>query len=265
MVIDWQAEPVKAHLRRELKQQRGPKRPTQTSYRRLVLDCRNALYRLTPLLGEGNFASFEQQAKAVLAEAHAEAAAMGRRLGGDPAGRMPSDALIGMEAVRDDAQRLYGWMEQMRAKDRRYYDEDGNLREPQVRNRLNLYTNRLRSTANKGFLVPGDDDALYDWVMLAVEHCSDCPGRQEGSPYTKRTLPGIPGDGSTECKVNCACVLVRYYLDEREPPRASFARATDSLGDIPDAPLSETDEEQERRILGDLLATEADLQDWFAI
>ncbi len=44
--------------------------------------------------------------------------------------------------------------------------------------------------------------------------CDDCQGREDASPYDIDDLPGIPGDGSTECGPGCVC-SVRYGHAEK--------------------------------------------------
>lgn len=50
---------------------------------------------------------------------------------------------------------------------------------------------------------------LFDYVLHPAEHCGDCVARAAGNPYTKETMQGIPGDGSTKCKANDMCTIER--------------------------------------------------------
>jgi len=46
------------------------------------------------------------------------------------------------------------------------------------------------------------------WIRNAgAESCADCVSREGGSPYTRATLPSVPGDGATQCRGNCRCYL----------------------------------------------------------
>jgi hypothetical protein len=45
--------------------------------------------------------------------------------------------------------------------------------------------------------------------MGSAEHCPDCPPLAAGSPYKWDKLPTVPRAGSTRCRSNCLCFLVR--------------------------------------------------------
>lgn len=47
----------------------------------------------------------------------------------------------------------------------------------------------------------------FYYVLHPAEHCPDCLARVAGNPYTKDTLQGYPGDGSTRCGPYDACTL----------------------------------------------------------
>lgn len=73
--------------------------------------------------------------------------------------------------------------------------------------RANQYVARIRGVAHEAFVATLDADTQIAWILGPCAHCRDCPIRAEFSPYTKATLPGIPGDGSTECLNFCCCGL----------------------------------------------------------
>jgi hypothetical protein len=50
---------------------------------------------------------------------------------------------------------------------------------------------------------------LLYYRLNPAEHCSDCIAREAGNPYTKETLRGYPGDGSTKCKTRDKCTIER--------------------------------------------------------
>lgn len=73
--------------------------------------------------------------------------------------------------------------------------------------RVDLYADRANGTANQAMIqMLGDDEKIY-WRLVDAEHCADCPGLADGSPYTRKTLPCVPKDGSTECGEGCQCYL----------------------------------------------------------
>jgi hypothetical protein len=81
-------------------------------------------------------------------------------------------------------------------------------------------TRDLRSSVyRRGTTAAVDIAVVYDWVLSPfAHHCSDasgldCPTIARGGPYTARTLPAIPRDGTTPCGADCGCQLV-----VRDPP-----------------------------------------------
>lgn len=76
-------------------------------------------------------------------------------------------------------------------------------------NRMELYANAVRAAYWGGSSNEADDDEPMDWVTTAHESCEDCLAREANSPYTRGTLPGVPGDGSTQCRTNCKCLIVK--------------------------------------------------------
>jgi hypothetical protein len=101
--------------------------------------------------------------------------------------------------LRDEYRYLHGFAEGIAA---------GTVSEAQALARIKQYGNatqqsywREYSEATKG---------LIHWRLgVTEEHCKDCPANAAGSPYTSKTLPNYPGDGSTTCRGNCTCYLER--------------------------------------------------------
>lgn len=50
-------------------------------------------------------------------------------------------------------------------------------------------------------------NARIRWRLGNAEHCDDCIRLANGSPYTAKTLPTVPGAGATECLSHCKCTL----------------------------------------------------------
>ncbi len=78
-----------------------------------------------------------------------------------------------------------------------------------VSQRAHLYAERGTAMFEAGHLASLPDDVIVDWKMQPAEHCPTCPIYQRGSPYTKETLPGLPGEGFnvTRCGTNCQCII----------------------------------------------------------
>jgi len=73
--------------------------------------------------------------------------------------------------------------------------------------RLRLYAERLRGTANWGAIdMLSPTDEIYWRDRKDESECADCPEFAK-NVYVKGTLPAVPGDGHTECGVNCRCHL----------------------------------------------------------
>jgi hypothetical protein len=254
MLIDAYRLPVLKALEREEKA--APRRPSQANYRAATRKVQSAIGGLVDRLanGEITLGTFEHDALLIIEDGHISAGALGRMRAGDLTPRNLSDFVWSLAPMREDTPRFRTFVSQIRAEDPRYV-KDGQMRADSIKNRAGLYVQKMRGTANAAFEQASPDESLFDWVMLAAEHCPDCPRRQEGSPYTKHTIPSHPGDGNTACNVNCGCVLVRYSMTDSFAPSVGFARTQDPT---PSAdPLT----------MPDLTAppASADPNDWFAV
>lgn len=208
------------------------RRPTQATWRNaslLVFRRMNAL-NLKLRRDAINATQWYLGMRDVLHEGHSVAGALGRQRAGDLTPRSVVDELWGAEAMQQEIKYLGGFYKALQAKDKRYYDEFDKLKIQPVKSRQFQYVQKLRGTANASFANASAPEMLFDWVMLNSEHCSVCPGRQANSPYTKLTLPSHPGDGSTPCRSNCGCVLVRH------DGVIGFARVFDEPPQIDDMP-----------------------------
>lgn len=73
--------------------------------------------------------------------------------------------------------------------------------------RVNLYAQAIKGAFNFGAVAGGRDGELIYWRLGACDHCPDCPVLNLNSPYTRNTLPTMPGSGGTVCGSNCCCYL----------------------------------------------------------
>jgi len=92
-----------------------------------------------------------------------------------------------------------------------------------------MYADSLKTQFWNGFVGASPEDMNIYWRlgMPRYGHCPDCLSIAAGSPYTKVTLPSVPGAGHTRCLFRCFCSL--------ELP---FTRAEDQFGDFEGAPPS---------------------------
>ncbi len=106
-----------------------------------------------------------------------------------------------------------------------------------VRSRALLYAERGGAMYERGIFGLFSDDALIDWVMGAAEHCATCPVYAGNSPYTKETLPGMPGAGFhlTICGTNCQCHLELSPLYVQEEAIGEAVDLNFDVGDNPTA------------------------------
>lgn len=150
---------------------------------------------------------FGDAAEALLEDAHAEAAVLGRTLAGRSGVRGPADDEWAALRMEGEASFLHGFVADLEAG--RYLDDAGAVQAESVAARARLYGAALLGTAYEVWVEAQPETTLYYWHLGAAEsgHCGDCPGRELGSPYTRATLPGVPGDGSTACLTNCRCWL----------------------------------------------------------
>jgi len=74
--------------------------------------------------------------------------------------------------------------------------------------RIGLYARKFNATEQAAYVrrVPATAN-IYWRLWPPAEHCPDCPTLARRSPYTRATLPTVPGAGDTRCKTNCMCFL----------------------------------------------------------
>jgi len=111
-------------------------------------------------------------------------------------------------------------------------DETGDIDHDGISARAQMYSGAMRGTANLSWINYSDDDDEFDWVLGAVEdHCDDCPYLAEGSPYTKDSLPTVPGENQTPCLFHCKC-----HLRRRDGAKSIEPIGSGALGESEDPP-----------------------------
>lgn len=143
-----------------------------------------------------------------LVDMHAGAHAMGRASAGVRGPLSEMDLLVGRAMMDNESEYLQGFL--LDIKDGRYGEigaED--FRTGGVAQRCKLYVGKARGTAGEAFVQNSPEEALFEWIMTAQEHCTSCPIFAENGPYEKGTIPTTPGLGDTECLGNCKCYLRR--------------------------------------------------------
>lgn len=185
------------------------RKPTDANYRGVMRPIRNRMRKLTDKLasGEIDLAEWEREFTKLVESAHINSARLGRMRAGDLVENVVYDQILGMLSANSDRAYLHGFVNDIQKG--RYTDRLGDLKPEPIKSRQLLYANKSRGTANLAFVSSSQHAATFDWVMLNAEHCDVCPEYQKGSPYTGQTLPAFPADGTTPCRANCGCVLVR--------------------------------------------------------
>jgi len=191
----------------------GVPRPTQADFARFLRVRASTLDEIIAKLISGEYAPlqwYEAFYRLILLDGHAGARALGRQRAGDFAEIGVEDYLAGRVIADSETEYLLRFLEDLVSKDRRYWDADLNAYKPQaIQNRGRLYVQKMRGTAGQAFVSASPDEAEFNWVMGAAEHCDECPVLAGKSPWMAGELFTTPGSGMTPCGANCKCHLVR--------------------------------------------------------
>lgn len=189
---------------------RNPKIPTDEQFGRLVLGTRGKVQQLGSRLARGILEPQEyiEALFDLLESAHAQAVLMGRNLGGDLT-PFESDDEAFAKLIMDGEARFLARFEADILTGRYGIGKEVNV--AAINARANLYTGKLRATANETFVLSSEVTDTFAWELLAAENCDDCPRIANGGPYTASQLDliGYPGNGRQQCRTNCGCILVR--------------------------------------------------------
>lgn len=138
-----------------------------------------------------------------------EAYLFGTRAIGSPFGVAPEDSAFLKRARATEYKFLEKFMSDIKAD-----------REKMARyDRLDMYVNSLDGIYQHGQVDGAPDNVEIDWVLHPAIHCSDCLKLAAEGPYTKKTLPCVPRDGTTSCLSSCKCTLRFRKVEPKEIPR----------------------------------------------
>jgi len=77
--------------------------------------------------------------------------------------------------------------------------------------RMNMYADGLDPMFRFADIAYLPENIEIQWVLgVTDKHCFDCLFFAARSPYTKKTLPGVPKSCNSGCLSNCLCRLVYY-------------------------------------------------------
>lgn len=166
--------------------------------------------------GKITLEEFGNQTLSLLLPAHIQAAYIGRRKAGIDGPLDEHDEAFGTEAAEHEVEFVDGFVSDL--KDGKYLHPptltDTLSVKPTVDveaivRRLTLYAMGVAATANEAWVEALPDTTYFLWRDVKDEaECTDCRRNARQGPYTRETLPSIPGDGRTRCKRNCRCEIV---------------------------------------------------------
>jgi len=87
-----------------------------------------------------------------------------------------------------------------------------------LEDRLAMYSETLDGVFNHGKVDGSPEFVQIIWHLKDAKHCNSCIKFAAGSPYTKRNLPCVPKDGTSECLSHCKCFLEFKYADKKPAP-----------------------------------------------
>jgi hypothetical protein len=87
-----------------------------------------------------------------------------------------------------------------------------------IEDRLGMYVETLDGVYHHGMVDGSPEFVKIYWDLKEAKHCDDCIKFAAGSPYTKKTLPAVPRDGTSKCLSYCQCQLRFEYADEKPKP-----------------------------------------------
>lgn len=179
----------------------------------LIHETEDHLHQVARDYGRGDITprEFGDDVYAVLPFAHAQAAYLGRRRAGIQGALDDDDVRFGSHSAEEQEQFLQGFVEDLG--NGRYLspNEEGKPETDvaKIEKRLTLYAMALAGTANEAWMHSLPDDTLFYWRDVRDKaECSDCEKWALQGPYTRESLPAVPGDGKSQCKLNCRCELV---------------------------------------------------------
>ena len=134
--------------------------------------------------------------------------------------------------------------------------------------RMNMYADGVNPMFEFGNLAYLPEDIVIEWVLGRTDkHCIDCLSFAYGSPYTKKTLPGVPRSGNSRCLSNCRCTIFYSEVNRKPSMYTSYItnNYTSARGMIPteadvDKLISMTDEFYYSRMTAVLTKDKADMK-----
>lgn len=202
--------------------------PTDNAWFTFMAWHRSETNTILGQLFDGKITSFEFADKLheLLIRSHESAQLLGRQRAGVLHGLDETDRQVALFHLQEQGSFLAGFSADLVDKKDRYWDSDKQeWKKGAVARRAQMYGSRLRGTASIAFETNSPGDSWFYWRLGAAEHCEDCIDLAARSPWKKGELPVFPGDGGTECLVNCKCHLERDDGVKSFPPDSGVGKA----------------------------------------
>jgi len=180
-------------------------------YGRLKRGFREALYGHMRAYDAGGITIGQLTArlKKEIADHWDQAYLLGTRAVGNPFGISPEDSAF-LKGARTTEYKFLT----------RFMDDIDKGKEKMARyDRLEMYVNSLDGMYGHGQVDGMPDNIEIDWILHPAEHCEDCLKFAAEGPYTKKTLPAVPRDGTSRCLSSCKCTLRFRKVPAKEPLR----------------------------------------------
>lgn len=153
---------------------------------------------------------FGKRMATVLADAHAQSAAVGRTVAGVRGNVTKADKQLAQAIVYGkDGETAFLADFVQKLLHGGYTDAEGNPQVKAIAARAYLYADRLTGTANQTFVQASPETASFTWETTDGESCAGCLAMEAGNPHTADSLDKVPGSCQTECLMNCKCTLTR--------------------------------------------------------
>jgi hypothetical protein len=179
-------------------------------YASLKEEFRNSLFGILESYQQGEITAevMESMWRSEIRETWEKAYGLGIRSVGNPFGIWEEDRSWLKGAESDEFGYLGKFVEDIKNNELTMSTEE----------RLGMYVKTLDGVFFHGKVDGSPEFVQIYWDLKEARHCSDCIKYAGGSPYTQKTLPAVPRDGTSRCLSNCRCELRFEYAEEKPKP-----------------------------------------------
>lgn len=210
-------------------------REAEKGYEALKDEFREAMFGILSAYQRGEITDevLEQMWRAEIKDAWEKAYRFGVRSVGNPFGVWEEDESWLKGAEREEFGYLGKFVEDIKKNELVMSLED----------RLDMYIETLDGVYFHGKVDGSPEFVKIHWILRESKHCDDCIRFAAGSPYTKKTLPAVPRDGTSRCM---ASKFTSVYTDKGWKPiykikkgdmvlthKGRFREVLDTLNEIP--------------------------------